>query len=118
MKILLTGGSGMVGRNIQDYAHLYRNDEILHPSSSELNLLDFESVKKYLNQHQPDFIIHSSGIVGVIQANIDNLVKFIVDNLKMGQYLVLSAQDVGIKKLLNLVITCLYSSSASTPLRD
>jgi len=118
MKILLTGGSGMVGRNIQDYAQLYRDDEILHPSSHELNLLDFESVKAYLTQHQPDFIIHAAGIVGGIQANIDNPVKFLVDNLKMGQNLVLAAQEVGIKQLLNLGSSCMYPRSAPNPLRE
>lgn len=118
MKILLTGGSGMVGRNIQDYAQLYRDDEILHPSSRELNLLDFESVKAYLKQHQPDFIIHAAGIVGGIQANIDNPVKFLVDNLKMGQNLVLAAKEVGIKQLLNLGSSCMYPRSAPNPLRE
>ena len=118
MKILLTGGSGMVGRNIQDYAQLYRDDEVLHPSSRELNLLDFESVKAYLTQHQPDFIIHAAGIVGGIQANIDNPVKFLVDNLNMGQNLVLAAQEVGIKQLLNLGSSCMYPRSAPNPLRE
>ena len=118
MKILLTGGSGMVGRNIQDYAQLYKDDEILTPSSRELNLLDFESVKAYLKQHQPNFIIHAAGIVGGIQANIDNPVKFLVDNLKMGQNLVLAAQEVGIKQLLNLGSSCMYPRSAPNPLRE
>ena len=118
MKILLTGGSGMVGRNIQDYAQLYRDDEVLHPSSRELNLLDFESVKAYLKQHQPNFIIHAAGIVGGIQANIDNPVKFLVDNLKMGQNLVLAAQEVGIKQLLNLGSSCMYPRLAPNPLRE
>ena len=118
MKILLTGGSGMVGRNIQDYAQLYRDEKVLHPSSRELNLLDFESVKAYLKQHQPDFIIHAAGIVGGIQANIDNPVKFLVDNLKMGQNLVLAAQEVGIKQLLNLGSSCMYPRLAPNPLRE
>lgn len=118
MKILLTGGSGMVGRNIQDYAQLYREDDILTPSSRELNLLDFESVKDYLKQYQPDFIIHAAGIVGGIQANIDNPVKFLVDNLQMGQNIVLAAQAVGIKQLLNLGSSCMYPRSAPNPLRE
>lgn len=118
MKVLLTGGSGMVGRNIQDYAQLNRNDEILTPSSRELNLLDFESVKAYLTQHQPDFIIHAAGIVGGIQANIENPVKFLVDNLQMGQNLVLAAQEIRIKRLLNLGSSCMYPRSAPNPLRE
>ncbi|MGM8885711.1 GDP-L-fucose synthase family protein [Psychrobacter sp. 1U2] len=118
MKILLTGGSGMVGRNIQDYAQLYRDDEILHPSSHELNLLDFESVKAYLKKHQPDFVIHAAGTVGGIQANINNPIKFLVDNLDMGRNIVMAAKEAGIKKLLNLGSSCMYPRSAPNPLRE
>lgn len=116
MKVLLTGGSGMVGRNIQDYAEQYRDDEILHPSSKEMNLLNFESVESYIKQHQPDLIIHAAGVVGGIQANIDNPVKFLADNVQMGQNIVLAACQQGIKQLLNLGSSCMYPKAAPNPL--
>jgi len=116
MKILVTGGSGMVGRNVRDYAELHREDEILTPSSSDLNLLNFESVERYLKHHQPDFIIHAAGVVGGIQANIDNPVKFLTDNTQMGQNIVLAARNQGIKRLLNLGSSCMYPKAAVNPL--
>lgn len=118
MKILLTGGSGMVGRNIQDYARINRSDEILSPNSSDLNLLHFDAVKKYLEQHRPDFIIHAAGIVGGIQANIDNPVKFLADNVQIGQNIVLAARKYNIRQLLNLGSSNMYPQSASNPLTE
>ena len=40
--ILLTGSSGMVGRNIINH-NFSQNYKILSPTSSDLNLLNFES---------------------------------------------------------------------------
>ena len=39
MKVLLTGGSGMVGRNLLEHAEA-ANVELLHPSRQELDLRD------------------------------------------------------------------------------
>ena len=92
MKILLTGGSGMVGRNLRDYAQIKRQDEIIAPSSKELNLLDYDNVLEYVKQTKPDVIIHAAGVVGGIQANINNPVKFLVDNMTMGMNIINAAK--------------------------
>ena len=116
MKILLTGGSGMVGHNICDYAQNLSQYQLLSPISKELNLLDKQAVDDYIQHHKPDIIIHSAGIVGGIQANIENPVKFLHENTLMGQNIVLSAYQLGIKKLINLGSSCMYPRNAENPL--
>lgn len=116
MKILLTGSSGMVGRNICDYALKFSQYELLAPSSKELNLLDKAAVDLYIDSYKPDMIIHAAGIVGGIQANIENPVKFLHENSLMGQNIVLSAYQAGIKKLINLGSSCMYPRNAQNPL--
>ena len=118
MKILLTGGSGMVGRNICDYAQGFSQYELLAPTSKELNLLDKTAVDLYINSHKPDVIIHAAGIVGGIQANIENPVKFLHENTLMGQNIVLSAYQTGIKQLINLGSSCMYPRNAQNPLLE
>ena len=51
MKLLITGGNGMVGKNILEHQKA-SNYEILAPSSSELNLRDFDSVSNYIKTNQ------------------------------------------------------------------
>ena len=116
MKILLTGGSGMVGHNICDYAQNLSQYQLLSPISKELNLLDKQAVDDYIQHHKPDIIIHSAGIVGGIQANIENPVKFLHENTLMGQNIVLSAYQLGVKKLINLGSSCMYPRNAENPL--
>lgn len=57
--ILLTGGSGFIGRNILE-SFLSNKYHILSPSSQELDLSDEESVDAYFSFHQIDIVIHAA----------------------------------------------------------
>ena len=117
MKILLTGSNGMVGKNILEHntAHNY---DFLTPSSKELNLLNYQDVKNYIAFNQPDFIIHSAGKVGGIQANIKEPVSFLIDNIDMGRNIIMAAKENNIKNLLNLASSCMYPKDAVNPLSE
>lgn len=117
MKILLTGGSGMVGKNILEYSKKY-NYNILSPTSEELNLLEYNSVDNFIKKNNPDFIIHAAGKVGGIQANIKEPVSFLVDNIDMGRNIIVAAKSNNIKNLLNLSSSCMYPRNAENPLSE
>ena len=117
MKILITGGTGMVGRNLLEHSEAGQY-EILTPSSKELNLRDKNSVKKFLSTEVPDLIIHSAGLVGGIQANIANPIAFLRDNLEIGVNIIGCADQVGIPNLINLGSSCMYPREAKNPLRE
>lgn len=115
MRILLSGGSGMVGRNILEHPKA-GSHEIFAPSSREMNLLDKESTAKAVRSFQPDLVIHSAGRVGGIQANMANPVAFLVENVDMGRNMIGAAADVGVPKLLNMSSSCMYPRNAPNPL--
>ncbi len=117
MKILLTGSRGMVGCNIIEHSGAH-NHVILSPTSTELNLLDAESVQNYISVNKPDMVIHAAGIVGGIQANMAQPVKFLVDNMQMGLNILMSAKVCGVKKFMNLGSSCMYPRDASNPLSE
>ncbi len=117
MRILLTGGGGMVGRNVLEHPAIAEFD-VLAPRSGELDLRDFGAVQRYLTQHQPDMIIHAAGKVGGIQANMREPVGFLLDNLDMGRNIVWAARQAGVKRLLNLGSSCMYPRNHNEPLRE
>lgn len=59
MNILLTGGSGFIGRNIKE-SYLAKKYNILAPSHSELDLTDENKVKEYFLNNKIDIVIHSA----------------------------------------------------------
>ena len=118
MKVLLTGSTGFVGRNLLDKLSSERHTTLLAPSSSQLDLLSKASVEKYLMSHCPDLIIHAAGKVGGIQANIASPSEFLIDNTEMGFNLMVTAKKVGVSRLLNLGSSCMYPKDAVNPLSE
>ena len=57
-KILLTGGSGFVGRNVIEFYKNSAKYEILAPSSKELNCIDQDSVFNYLKNNHVDYVFN------------------------------------------------------------
>ena len=114
-KILLTGGSGLVGKNIQNHPE-FGAYKFLIPSRRELNLLDYEAVSKYLKHNRPEFVVHAAGRVGGIAANIANPVEFLDENFLIGRNVIMGAKEAGIEHLLNLSSSCIYPKLAKSPL--
>lgn len=116
-RILLTGGGGMVGRNLLEHPAV-AEFEVLAPRSSELDLRDFAAVQAYLKANKPDTVIHAAGKVGGIQANMREPVGFLMENLDMGRNIVWAAHQAGIKRLINLGSSCMYPRNHSEPLKE
>ena len=58
MKLLITGASGFIGRNLAE--HYGSNYKVSSPSSLELNLLDASAVRTFLCENHFDVIIHAA----------------------------------------------------------
>jgi len=116
-RILLTGGRGMVGRNILENP-LACQFEIIAPGSDELDLTDFAATRRFMANIKPDAVIHSAGRVGGIQANMAYPVDFLVTNVDLGRNVILAARETGVNTLLNLASSCMYPRNAANPLGE
>ncbi len=116
-KILITGASGMVGRNLVEFLNM-KNYTLLTPSSKELNLLNKNQIDLYLSNNKPDIVIHCAGKVGGIQANMTSPVSFLVDNMQMGLNIIMASFEKEIKNFINLSSSCMYPKNALNPLSE
>lgn len=115
--ILLSGASGMVGRNI--LAHIKAKDyHFLTPTSKELNLLNKSALDSYIKAHNIDIAIHCAGLVGGIVANMHNLANFLTHNAYMGLNFINACYENNIKYVLNIASSCMYPHNAPNPLRE
>jgi GDP-L-fucose synthase len=117
VKILVTGATGMVGKNILENKD-FQNFEILAPDRKELDLCRAENVLSYIQKSQPDLIIHTAARVGGIQDNIANPVAYLTENLDINRNLIMASYRAGVKKMINLGSSCMYPRDAKNPLSE
>ena len=102
----------MVGKNLINHNNA-KEFSISAPSSKEINLLDKSKILNWLAKNPTDLIIHCAGLVGGIQANINNQSGFLFNNLQMGINLIDAAYKSGIRNLINLGSSCIYPKNIS-----
>jgi GDP-L-fucose synthase len=117
VRILLTGATGMVGRNLQEQ-RWRSDDQLLAPTRHELELTDERAARRYLEREQPDIIVNAAGKVGGILANVEDPSGFLLQNVRMGMTLVAAAHEVGVPRLLNLASSCVYPKDRDEPLTE
>ena len=115
--ILLTGSSGMVGRNIINN-NFSQNYKILSPNSSDLNLLNYKDIEDYIAFNKPELVIHAAGTVGGIEANINYPVKFLVNNMQIGLNILMASKIQKVKKFINFSSSCMYPRDAKNPISE
>lgn len=82
-RILLTGGSGFVGKNLIEYFGHFSNDySIDAPTSKELNVISKESVDEWFNTHERyDVVMHYAVYTDAVDKSKDGS-KMLLYNLK------------------------------------
>ncbi|BDQ04627.1 MAG: NAD(P)-dependent oxidoreductase [Candidatus Dojkabacteria bacterium] len=67
MKVLITGGKGMLGSKLATFLQS-KGYEVSNPGSNELDITNTEQVRQYLLSNSPDFIINCAAYTNVEQA--------------------------------------------------
>lgn len=107
MKILVTGGSGMVGKALQKILP----DAIY--ASREYDLTDQGDVEVMMARYEPDAVIHLAARVSGIQENIRRPASHFDDNVLMNTMVLSAARRRGVKRFIGVLSTCVYPDVAT-----
>jgi GDP-L-fucose synthase len=117
-KILLTGGSGFLGRHVLSALQAQGAREVVVPRKAQYDLTQEEAVARVYRDHRSDVVIHLAAIVGGIGANREKPGQFLYDNLMMGTQLMEYARRSGVEKFVGIGTICSYPKLTPVPFRE
>ena len=107
--ILVTGGSGLVGRCFSDH-------KFHRITSKHGDLRDPDFVSRLMGYSSYEGVIHCAARVGGIMGNMKNQGSYYYDNIMMNTVVIEESRKRGIQKLILFSSTCVFPDDVEYPL--
>jgi GDP-L-fucose synthase len=116
-RVFVAGHRGMVGSAILRKLEA-RGTETISRTRQELDLMDQESVRAFMQSEKPSAVVVAAAKVGGIHANNTYPAQFIYENLMIECNLIHQAYAAGVERLLFLGSSCIYPREVAQPMRE
>lgn len=116
-RILITGSSGFVGKNLVPLFN-ETSAKLFLPTKSDYDLREQKHVKSLLSETKPDIVFHLAALVGGLQANMDRPADFCYENLIVQTMMMHESYKVGCEKYITLMGGCSYPGDATSPIEE
>lgn len=103
MSVLITGGTGLVGKYLQQYIK-----DGIYLGSRDYDLTKEDQVIAMYEKYRPSVVIHLAAKVGGIMDNIAYPFEYYEDNLLMNTFMVKYARLFKVDKFVGALSSCIY----------
>jgi GDP-L-fucose synthase len=118
IKVLVTGGSGLVGHAIQNIQFNYLKYSFVFATSKECNLTKYEETYNYFKQIKPDYVIHLAANVGGLYKNMNQKLTMLDDNMNMNMNVLKCCHLFNVKKVVSCLSTCIFPDKTTYPINE
>ncbi|XP_069009076.1 GDP-L-fucose synthase-like [Embiotoca jacksoni] len=130
MRVLVTGGSGLVGRAIQHVVKeeegeeeggstaAKEEEEWIFLSSKDANLMSMEETRAAFERHRPTHVIHLAAVVGGLFKNMKYNLDFWRNNIHINDNVLQAAHEVGAVKVVSCLSTCVFPDKTTYPIDE
>jgi GDP-L-fucose synthase len=113
MKILVTGGSGMVGKCIKDLIGLYPTHGFTFLSSKDCDLTNRYETQCYFQNGCFDYVIHLAANVGGLYKNMNKGIEMFSDNIKINENVLEACKRYSVNRGIFVLSSCIYTPEPS-----
>lgn len=117
MRVVLTGGAGMLGSSIaQEWAVQRPEDELIVVTRAVVDLRDAKATRDVMASARPDAIIHAAARVAGIAEKLAKPATFLQENLQLDNSVISAAIALDIPELLYISSGAIYPAGLRQPL--
>lgn len=118
--ILVTGGTGLVGRAIETVVKENKNEteKWIFVGSKDADLCDKLSTQKLFEKHKPTHVIHLAAMVGGLFYNMKHNLDFLRRNIHMNDNVLQTAHENGVVKVISCLSTCIFPDKTTYPIDE
>lgn len=118
-RVLITGGSGLIGQALRNELEFNDFKNVFSPSSKEYNLESHSETESLLQEFRPDFIFHLAAKVGGIGRNSKRRATDMVANARINLNLLEASTNHGVRKIVAMGSGAVYPDLGSgQPLKE
>ncbi|XP_004068165.1 GDP-L-fucose synthase [Oryzias latipes] len=122
MRVLVTGGSGLVGqairRVVKEEGGAKEGEEWIFLSSKDANLINKEETLAVFKKHRPTHVIHLAAMVGGLFKNMKCNLDFLRNNIYINDNVLQAAHEVGVVKVVSCLSTCIFPDKTTYPIDE
>jgi len=108
-KILVTGGTGLVGSSLDIGNKI---------SSKDVDMRDSNQVFDFFDRVKPEKVIHCAARVGGLGGNMNYKGEFFYDNIMINTNVLEASRRAGVKKVVSFLSTCIFPDNVEYPLTE
>ena len=117
-RVLVTGGSGFLGRQVVAAFRSRGCAEVFAPRKADYDLTHEADARRMFADLSPHVVVHLAAVVGGIGANRAFPGRFFFENVMMGALVMEHARLAGVEKVVGIGTICAYPKHASVPFRE
>jgi GDP-L-fucose synthase len=117
-KIVIFGGSGLIGRAVLKCLTEARYLNVLTPEHTDLDLENPVEVRNFFRINRPEVVILAAGTVGGILENQNKPVNLIITNLNIQLNIAKYAHEFAAQKVVLIGSSCMYPKDCTQPMKE